>query len=163
MSTVSVNPISAADGGGGRAAIYVSASSWAPLTRPARGLAEQSERCRQAVECLGLKRVRTYRNRYGSGGSGDWRKMIEDAVNRRFDVLVFDGAEHLGASERCAFFQLVRVMVPAGFRIVDAGEGLDSAACGGKSLGARVTQMARDEKRAARAAAEPAEGEGHGA
>ena len=163
MSTVRVNPISAAAGGGGRAATAGAAPRWAPPPGPGGGRAGQPGRCRQAVGCLGLRRGRAYRNRYGWGGSGDWRKMIGDAVNRRFDVLVFDGAEHLGASERCAFFQLVRVMVPAGFRIVDAGEGLDSAACGGKSLGARVTQMARDEKRAARAAAEPAEGEGHGA
>ena len=80
-----------------RAAIYASASNWAPLTRRDIPIAEQSARCREAIEARPyLKRVGTYRNRYENGEAGDYERLIEDAINRRYDCLVICGGNHFG-------------------------------------------------------------------
>ena len=52
-----------AEGRALRAAIYASASNWAPLTRPDVPLAEQSRRCREAIDAdPTLRRAATYLN-----------------------------------------------------------------------------------------------------
>lgn len=110
-----------------RAVIYVSGSNWAPRTRPSKPLAEQAEACRAAIEKHPeLKRCATYRNRYDNGGAGDYRKILEDAVNRRFDCIVVDGIYRFAPTERAAFFDVARFLVPAGFRIIDVAEGYDT-------------------------------------
>ncbi len=134
-----------------RAAIYASASNWAPLTRADIPIAEQSRRCREAIEARPyLKRVGTYRNRYANGEADDWDRLIEDAVNRRYDCLVIDGANHFGASERAAFFHIGRFMVPAGIRVIDIGEGWDTGIMDGRKYANHLTAMARMEKNAMR-------------
>ena len=66
-----------AEGRALRAAIYASASNWAPLTRPDVPLAEQSRRCREAIDAdPTLRRAATYRNRYANGEAGDYRRLV---------------------------------------------------------------------------------------
>lgn len=143
-----------------RTAIYVSASNWAPLTRPAKPLAAQSEACRAFIaRHPELKRAATYRNRYESGDSGDYRRLLEDAVNRRFDCLVMDGAFRFGAMERQAFFNLARFMLPAGIRLVDVAEGTDTAE-NVKGFRNHIPALARMERRAEK---ERKGASGHGA
>lgn len=129
-----------------RAAVYVSASNWAPLTCGEIGLAEQSKRCREAIDARPeLKRCATYRNRYESGGSGDYERLLEDAINRRFDCLVIFGANRFGPTERCAFFQIGRVLLPAGFRVIDVSEGWDAEGEAGRAYANHISGMAKRE------------------
>ena len=147
------------DAGSVRAAVYVSASNWAPLTCAEVSLAEQSRRCREVIEAYPeLKRCATYRNRYESGGSGDYERLLEDAINRRFDCLVICGANHMGPTERCAFFQIGRVLLPAGFRVIDVSEGWDAQGWDGegetgKAYANHISGMAKAERHAERRAA----------
>lgn len=139
--------------GQARAAVYASASNWAPLMRPDVPVAEQSRRCRAAIdERPELKRAATYRNRYENGEAGDYRRLLEDAVNRRFDCLVICGANHLGPTERAAFFNIGRVLVPAGFRVIDVAEGWDTAVDDGRRYALHLSGMAKAERRAERRA-----------
>ena len=131
-----------AEGRALRAAIYASASNWAPLTRPDVPLAEQSRRCREAIDAdPTLRRAATYRNRYANGEAG---------VNRRFDCLVVCGGNRLGPSERAAFFLVGRFLAPAGFRVVDVAEGWDTEASGGRAYAFHLRGMSRTERRAER-------------
>ena len=92
----------------------------------------------------------TYRNRYANGEAGDYRRLVEDAVNRRFDCLVVCGGNRLGPSERAAFFLVGRFLAPAGFRVVDVAEGWDTEASGGRAYAFHLRGMSRTERRAER-------------
>lgn len=147
-----------AAGSAQRAAIYVSASNWAPLTRPAIPLSEQSRRCRDAIAAdPSLKREATYRNRYENGEAGDFWRLIDDAINRRFDCLVICGGNRFGATERAAFFHIGRFLVPAGFRVIDVAEGWDTAKDGGKKYAFHLRVMSRMEKNEERRASDGAQ------
>ena len=90
----------------------------------------------------------TYRNRYENGEAGDYERLIEDAINRRYDCLVICGGNHFGPTERAAFFHIGRFMVPAGIRVIDIGEGWDTGIMDGRKYAFHLTSMARMEKNA---------------